>query len=113
MSINLQSHFEHADTSSIVSTIEAIKATHLTISVTDPVSVRELVLKEQGRARDEYALSALQISVLLLKQAQGQIDAGAVKREGGHHIRVRIYCKCSRLLICSAPKIQKSSTERN
>ncbi len=54
----------------------------LELLVTDPDSVKELVLREKGSDRHEYALGALRIGVLSLKHARGQIDADAVKREG-------------------------------
>jgi hypothetical protein len=54
----------------------------LELKVSDTDSVDELLLKPEGRERDEYALTALRIGVLSLKHARGQIDADAVRREG-------------------------------
>lgn len=54
----------------------------LNLVVTDTDSVKELVLRREGRERDEYALSALTIGVLSLRHAAGQIDVEAVRREG-------------------------------
>jgi hypothetical protein len=59
----------------------------LQLLVNDHDSVRELVEKNSGRDRDEYALCALRIGLLSLKQARGQIDADAVKREGDRLLR--------------------------
>src|SRR2546428_1274743 len=54
----------------------------LELIVTDPDSVKELVLREKGHDRSEYSLCALRIGLLSLKHARGQIDADAVRREG-------------------------------
>lgn len=54
----------------------------LQFTVTDSDSVGELLLKSEGRERNEYALCALRIGLLSLKHARGQIDADTVKREG-------------------------------
>jgi hypothetical protein len=54
----------------------------LELTVTDAEVIRELWHYADGAAREEFALRALRIGVLALKQAQGQIDAGAVRQEG-------------------------------
>jgi hypothetical protein len=54
----------------------------LTLVVSDRETVAELLQRNDGRERDEYALAALRIGVLSLKHARGQIDADAVRREG-------------------------------
>ena len=59
-----------------------VESVPLSLIVTDHDSVTELLQKESGRERDEYALIALRIGVLALRHARGQIDADAVKREG-------------------------------
>src|SRR4029077_2792993 len=82
MSANLQPSIDQPGTESVVCNVERLSAVHLDLDVTDPDSVRELNLKQHGRVRDEYALSALHIGVLSLKHAQGQIDVDAVRREG-------------------------------
>jgi len=87
MSSNLQSSFEERAAAAIVSTVVSLTPVHLDIDVTDPDSVRELNLKQEGRARNEYALSALHIGVLSMKHAEGQIDADAVRREGDHMLQ--------------------------
>ena len=53
----------------------------LQLQVTDRESIAELMLRAEGRDRDEYALSALQIGLLSLKHARGQVDTEAVRRE--------------------------------
>ena len=54
----------------------------LELTVTDPEVVAELYAKQEGRERDDYALGALRLGVLALRQARGQIDANTLKREG-------------------------------
>ena len=53
----------------------------LELTVSDRETIEQLCAFEDGSAREEYALSALRIGVLALKQAAGEIDAEAVKRE--------------------------------
>src|SRR5262245_41295704 len=54
----------------------------LELNVTDQEVIRELCAQSEGRARDDFALSALRLGVLALKQARGQVDGQALKREG-------------------------------
>jgi hypothetical protein len=54
----------------------------LELNVRDPELIRELKAHPEGRARDEYALCALRIGLLALKQARGQLDADTVRHEG-------------------------------
>ncbi len=56
----------------------------LELTVNDPEVISELWAKQEGRERDEYALGALRLGVLALRQARGQIDANTLKREGEH-----------------------------
>jgi len=65
-----------------VSMSEAPSSIYLELNVTDPDSVKEVVVRTAGRERDEYALGALRIGLLSLKHARGQVDADAVRREG-------------------------------
>jgi hypothetical protein len=53
----------------------------LELRVTDRDLIQELAVHPEGAPRDEYALCALRIGLLALKQARGQIDADAVRRE--------------------------------
>lgn len=55
---------------------------HLNLEVTDPETVTELQGLSEGSARDLYALKALRIGVLALRQARGQVDVQAVRSEG-------------------------------
>src|SRR5262245_3237415 len=54
----------------------------LELNVTDQELIRELCAQSEGRARDDYALSALRLGVLALKQARGQVDGQTLRREG-------------------------------
>lgn len=54
----------------------------LELTVTDPEVIVELVQRPEGRHREDYALSALRLGVLALKQARGQVDAQTLKLEG-------------------------------
>lgn len=54
----------------------------LELNVTDPEVIRELWRKTEGRERDEYALAALRLGTLALRQARGEIDAESIRREG-------------------------------
>lgn len=53
----------------------------LALTVLDPDVVSALAAYPEGPARDELALAALRIGVIALRQARGQIDADAVRRE--------------------------------
>lgn len=54
----------------------------LELTVKDREVIRALCEYPDDDARAEFALRALRIGVLALEQAQGQIDAGAVRHEG-------------------------------
>ena len=54
----------------------------LHLEVTDPEVVKELSKFDEGPDRDDYAVSAIRLGVLALRQARGEIDAGAIRREG-------------------------------
>lgn len=49
----------------------------LELVVSDPEVITELWAKREGRERDEYALGALRLGMLALRQLRGQIDAVA------------------------------------
>ncbi len=53
----------------------------LELSITDRDLVRELSQFPPGEARDEFALNALRIGMLALRQARGQLDADLIQRE--------------------------------
>ncbi len=54
----------------------------LELTITDPELIHELLEHPEGRPREEYALCALRIGLLALKQARGQVDGETIKREG-------------------------------
>lgn len=51
------------------------------LNVSDPELIHELVAYPEGKPRDDYALCALRIGLLALKQARGQIDGDTIRRE--------------------------------
>jgi len=51
------------------------------LTVCDSATIAELCAHSEGADREEFALDALRIGVLALKQVRGQIDADAVRRE--------------------------------
>ncbi len=57
----------------------------LHLHVTDPEVVAELEKNPAGLDRERFALSALRLGVLALRQARGELDAGVV-REAGQRI---------------------------
>ncbi|QDT38699.1 hypothetical protein [Stratiformator vulcanicus] len=54
----------------------------LELVVRDHEVIRELLQHSEGRDRDDFALSALRLGVLSIRQASGEIDSSAVRREG-------------------------------
>ena len=59
----------------------------LELDITDPECVAMLISFPPGRQRDELARRALRIGILALRQAQGVIDADAVRNEGDRLVR--------------------------
>ncbi|HHK42881.1 MAG TPA: hypothetical protein ENJ50_10725, partial [Planctomycetaceae bacterium] len=53
----------------------------LDLVVQDEDTISELVKYTEGSERDQFALKALRIGVLALRQARGEIDAERVRRE--------------------------------
>src|SRR5579872_7440799 len=56
----------------------------LELSVEDPDTIAELSLHPEGRERERFALSALRIGVLALRQARGQVDGAEIRRQTDH-----------------------------
>ena len=56
----------------------------LELTVHDPEVIAELCAFAEGEARDEFALQALRLGVLALRQARGQLDAQLIRRETEH-----------------------------
>ncbi len=82
MSTTFQPSINEPSIPPISTAVEVPEAIHIDLFVTDSDSIRELTIRQAGRERDEYSLSALRIGLLSLKHARGQVDADAVKREG-------------------------------
>ncbi len=57
------------------------EACRLDFVVDDPLIVPELLAYEAGPERDRFALTAVRIGVLALKQAQGRLDADVIRSE--------------------------------
>src|SRR5689334_16027493 len=54
----------------------------LPLTVRDPETVLELWRRPEGDPRNGFALSALRLGVLALRQASGAIDGATVRHEG-------------------------------
>lgn len=54
----------------------------LTLTIREPEVVLELNRFEDGTEQEQFALSALRVGVLALRQASGVVDANAVRAEG-------------------------------
>src|SRR5689334_15457894 len=54
----------------------------LELTVKDQEVIRELWQRPEGRERDEYALAALRLGILTLRQARGVIDSQELKLAG-------------------------------
>lgn len=55
----------------------------LSLTVRDPELVAELSRRAPGEKRDSFALLALRIGVLTLRQASGQLDVASINEAGG------------------------------
>jgi hypothetical protein len=64
------------------SVIEPARSLSLDLVISDSDSISELLVRSEGRDRDDYAVAALRIGLLSLKHARGQVDADLVKHEG-------------------------------
>ena len=53
----------------------------LELSINDPDTIAELTAHSEGRRRDEFAVTALRIGCLALRQARGQLDTDVIQRE--------------------------------
>jgi hypothetical protein len=56
----------------------------LEVDVTDPELIAELIRHPEGLPRRRFVNAALRIGILSLKQAEGRIDAAAIRNEGDH-----------------------------
>jgi hypothetical protein len=62
--------------------VETSGVCQLNMTVDDALIVPELLAYGPGPEREKYALTALRIGVLALKQAQGRLDADVIRGEG-------------------------------
>ena len=62
--------------------IDVPRLIHLELDVRDPETILELSRHVDCDARTSYALAALRLGALALRQASGVIDSGIVRREG-------------------------------
>src|ERR1035441_1305900 len=58
----------------------------LNLVIDDPEVVTDLKKRDEGRPRNSFAVSALRIGILALRQAEGNVDAETVRNEGQHLI---------------------------
>ncbi len=79
MSATLPLHV-HADDGDEAATIP--RSLPLELVVHDADVITELLGLPEGPPREEFALKALRIGVMALRQARGQIDVDAIRREG-------------------------------
>src|SRR4051794_10720271 len=56
----------------------------LSLSVRDPESIAELLKYADGPERQEFALGALRLGILAIRQASGSIDTRALRTEAQH-----------------------------
>jgi hypothetical protein len=67
---------------------DAASGLHVDLWIRDQEVVDALLEHTEGRARDDFARTALRIGVLALNQGQGRIDAEVVRREGERLITI-------------------------
>ena len=65
-----------------VSDAQSAGVCHLDMTIDDTQIVPELLAHAPGPERERYALTAIKIGVLALKQAQGRLDADVIRGEG-------------------------------
>jgi hypothetical protein len=68
----------------IVSSAELPYRLLLELTVEDPDTIAELCQHAEGDDRERFALSALRIGVLALRQARGQVDGEQIRRQTDH-----------------------------
>jgi hypothetical protein len=61
---------------------ENARSIRLVLDVTDPDTTHELEHRAEGPEREVFAVQALRIGVLALRQASGALDAQSIQREG-------------------------------
>jgi hypothetical protein len=61
--------------------IPAAPVLRLVLCVTDPEVAHELLVREEGGERDDFARQALRLGVIAMRHASGAIDAQSIQRE--------------------------------
>ena len=96
-SISLNGHTGKKPPMAPTVSIAAEDSLVLNLAIDDPEVVVELKRRDEGRSRNSFAASALRIGILALRQAQGSVDAEALKHEGqhlisslGHELQLRV-----------------------
>lgn len=59
-----------------------LDALQLTLTISDPECIQELIAYDEGLPREQYALCALRVGLLAMKQARGKLDGETLRREG-------------------------------
>ena len=66
----------------VMASIPGEDSLSLNLVIEDPEVITELRRRAEGHARNTFAISALRIGILALRQAQGNVDAEVVRNEG-------------------------------
>jgi hypothetical protein len=72
----------------MIAAANAAETMTLNLVVTDAECLSELFARESGTERDFFALSALRVGVLALRQAAGVVDHQAIRNEGDRLVEV-------------------------
>jgi len=59
-----------------------LDALQLSLTINDPECIQELTTYEEGVPREQYALCALRVGLLAMKQARGKLDGETLRHEG-------------------------------
>ena len=73
---------DHEDWDAASDSAMAAGSLNLELKITDAEVITALSAHTPGREQRDFALTALRIGVLALRQAQGLVDADTVKHEG-------------------------------
>lgn len=67
--------------------VEPLDEMHLQLRVRDPEVLAELTRHDPGRAREDFALTALRLGVIALRHASGALDGAALRVEAEKMVR--------------------------
>ncbi|MYE54208.1 MAG: hypothetical protein F4X34_03305, partial [Chloroflexi bacterium] len=62
--------------------VESNDVIELHLHISDSNLLSELYAHQEGEERNDFAISAMKIGAIALRQAQGRIDADTVRHEG-------------------------------